>query len=297
MLNEFKNLFRGGNFIWQIIVLNAVLFVVFNLVTNIPSQAGFVNSWLALPPFLGDVLVKPWTLISYMFMHANLRHIIYNMIVFYVFARIFRELMGNKRLMGLYFLGGLAGGLFFVAVYSLMLLGGEAINNFPLVGASAAIMAVVAAVGLRFGNHTINLMFLGSVQIKYVALVIFVITTVLDLAVNFGGKMSHLGGAALGYFYVRGLDRGKDYALGFMNFFERLGKVFERKPRMRVVNEDPRQQRRSTGQATSGRTKEAATVFENQARMDAILDKISKSGYENLSKEEKEFLFKMSNKT
>lgn len=290
MLDDFKNLFRGDNFIGQLIVSNALLFLVFNLLANLPSMQTFVYDWLALPATLGDFVWQPWSIVTYMFMHGGLRHLFYNMIILYLFGRIFRDFMGNQRLVGLYFLGGIGGGLFYVALYSFLLLAGENVGYYPLVGASAAIMAVVAAVGFRFGDNDVNLMFIGRVQLKYVALVIFVLSTVIDLAMNFGGKMSHVGGAAVGYIYVKGLERGKDYALLFTNWFKRLGKLFQRGPRMRVVNEQHRTQHTKTS------TGSGPTVYENQARMDAILDKISKSGYENLSKDEKEFLFKMSNK-
>ena len=160
------------------------------------------------------------------------------------------------------------------------------IIDTPLVGASAGIMAVVAFAGFRFGDYQMNLLLIGPVRLKYVALGLFVMNTLLDISMNTGGKLSHLGGAAFGYFYFRSLNAGKDPAAAFLGFFQRIGDFFKKKPKLKVVQNDFR----------AKNSNNPKTSKEAEARTDAILDKISKSGYDNLTKEEKEFLFNVSNK-
>ncbi|MEZ4723015.1 MAG: rhomboid family intramembrane serine protease [Flavobacteriales bacterium] len=290
MLEDLKNLFKGNNFIGQIILICASVFLVENIVSNISPGTGMqITRWFAMHSYLPSVLTSPWSLFTYMFLHGSFQHLFWNMIMFYWFARIVNDFMGKQRLVGLYFLGGISGALFYLIVYSLQVLGGETVIDTPLVGASAGIMAVVALAGFRFGDYQMNLLLIGPVRLRYVALGIFVMNTVLDFSMNTGGKLSHLGGAAFGYFYFRTLNQGKDYAFDFSNFLNKIPKLFQRKPKIRIVkNNTTSYQSRPTGHSSS--------QAEDQKRMDAILDKISKSGYDNLSKDEKAFLFKMSNK-
>lgn len=294
MFDDLKNLFRGKNFIGQIIVINAAVFLLFNLIENIIFRDNStIYQWLAMPSTLSSFITRPWTAFTYMFMHGGIMHIIFNMLMLYWFGRIFQDFMGEKRLSGLYFLGGLAGGLLFLAAYSLLVLAGEPLAGTSLVGSSAAVMAITIAAGFRFPDYVMNLLLIGPVRLKYVALVVFILSTVVDFSSNMGGKIAHLGGAAMGYIYIRNLSKGKDYALGFYQFFARMGDWFSRRPKMRVVKEP---KRNTPGSRTASRQDGGPTQAEIQAKTDAILDKISKSGYENLSKEEKEFLFRMSKK-
>ena len=287
MLDDIKNILRGNNFIGQVIIICAVVFVIQNLLANISPAFGIeILRWFAMHSYLPSFLTSPWSAFTYMFLHGSFCHLFCNMIIFYSFGRIVHDFVGRERLMGLYFLGGIAGAIFYLLVYSLQHLGGEMIVDTPLVGASAGIMAVVVFAGFRFGNFQMNLLLIGPVNLKYVALGLFVMNTLLDISMNTGGKLSHLGGAAFGYFYFRSLSVDKDPAAAFLGFFQNIGSFFKKKPKLRVVENDFRAKNSNKPQ----NSKEAV------ARTDAILDKISKSGYDNLTKEEKEFLFKESNK-
>jgi membrane associated rhomboid family serine protease len=294
MLEDLKNLFRGNNFIGQIIVINAGVFVAVNLITHLflgGSESGILK-WLGLPSLLNEFVLVPWTVLTYMFMHGGLWHIVFNMYLFYWFGRIFSDFMGEKRLIGLYFLGGIGGGLLYLFVYNLLYLGGEPAGNTILVGASAAVMAITIASGMRFPDYTVHLLLFGAVRLKYLALIIFLVSTVLDFSSNMGGKIAHLGGALVGFFYIRGLDKGKDFALSFSEGLDKVKGLFQKKPTLRVVpNAKPKESTDGTRRPAQESAKD-----ELQAKTDAILDKISKSGYENLTKEEKAFLFKLSNK-
>tara|TARA_B110000046_G_scaffold65405_1_gene72898 strand:+ start:3160 stop:4026 length:867 start_codon:yes stop_codon:yes gene_type:complete len=287
MLDDIKNIFRGNNFIGQIIIICASVFVIQNIFANIfPAFGTEILRWFAMHSYLPSFLTSPWSAFTYMFLHGSIGHLFWNMIIFYSFGRIVYDFMGRERLLGLYFLGGIAGAIFYLLVYSLQHLGGEMIVDTPLVGASAGIMAVVAFAGFRFGDFQMNLILLGPVRLKYVALGLFVMNTLLDISMNTGGKLSHLGGAAFGYFYFRSLNAGKDPAAAFLGIFQSIGGFFKKKPILRVVDNDIKVKKSRTTQ----------TSAEAEARTDAILDKISKSGYDNLTKEEKAFLFNVSNK-
>ena len=287
MLDDLKNIFRGNNFIGQIIIVCAGVFVFQNLFANIfPGFNTGLLRWFAMHSYLPSFITSPWSAFTYMFMHGSIGHLFWNMLIFYYFGRIVHDFMGRERLIGLYFLGGIAGAIFYLLVYSLQHLGGQMIVDTPLVGASAGIMAVVAFAGFRFGDFQMNLLLIGPVKLRYVALGLFVMNTLLDLSMNTGGTLSHLGGAAFGYFYFRTLNAGKDPAAGFLNLFKGLGNFFKKKPTIREVENDFR---------PNSRTSTGPKSKETEARVDAILDKISKSGYDNLTKEEKEFLFKASN--
>ncbi|MEX2595419.1 MAG: rhomboid family intramembrane serine protease [Salibacteraceae bacterium] len=301
MLDDLKNLFKGNHFVGQMIVINASIFIVVNLIAHLVlgGNERAILEWLALPASITEFIWVPWSIISYMFLHGGLWHVVFNMYMLYWFGRIFGDFMGDKRLTGLYFLGGISGGLLYMLAYNLFYLAGEPTNSMILVGSSAAVMAITVAAGMRFPDYIVNLLFFGAVKLKYVALVIFLLSTVIDFSSNMGGKLAHLGGAAMGYFYIRGLEKGNDYALSFYNLYERFINLFQKSPKLKVVPNDfakQKKEKRSSffGGTTESKSKSASDLKETQAKTDAILDKISKSGYENLSKEEKEFLFKLS---
>lgn len=295
MLDDLKRLFQGNNFVGQIILINASVFLVFNLISFLilRGDESWSYSWFAIPSGLREFVLRPWSLFTYMFLHRDFGHILWNMLFLFWFGRIFQDFMGSQRLTGLYFLGGLAGAVLYLAIYTILFLGGEDYaDKYTMVGASAAVMAVMVAVGTRFPDYVINLMLIGPVRLKYLVLFSFIVSTLLNFTANFGGNIAHIGGAAFGFMYARGLDRGKDWALDFYNFFSRikLPSFGKKEPRIRVVHKDKSKARSRS--KSSGEMTEA----EKQSRLDLILDKISKTGYDNLSKEEKDFLFKMSDK-
>lgn len=295
MFDDLKNILRGSNFISKIILINAIIFVVYTIIAQFsPAFVAFISNWFSLSASLSKFIFRPWTIITYMFLHAGIGHVFFNMYILYIIGRIFGDFMGQQRLTGLYFLGGIIGGVLYLVVYNLLYLSGEMSENIlsmtAMVGASAGVMAVVIAAGTRFGDYEIGLIFLGPVKLKYIALVLFITSTLFNFMSNFGGNVAHVGGAILGFLYIRQLSKGQDWAFAFHQKIEQAKKLFEKKPKLRVVPNDYGAQKTS---ATASK-KTAGTDNETQAKTDAILDKISKSGYDNLTKEEKEFLFKLS---
>jgi|SRR6185312_2042366 len=270
-----KLLGRRADMLTRLIVINIIVFIIANILVNIPGLGGYVSDYLALPSSLHKLLYRPWTLITYMFLHIQLMHLVSNMLWFYWFGIIFTDFMGQKRLLYTYLLGGIAGGLLFIIFSNLFT------DQSTLLGASAGIMAVIIATAVLVPNYELRLIFFGPVKLKYLAIGAFVLTSLIDFGVNSGGKISHVGGALYGMLYMYQYRKGIDYTKGISNFFSKISNVFKAKPNLK----------REGGNGV--RTKNNA-ADEKQKKIDAILDKISSSGYDALTKEEKDFLFKSS---
>jgi hypothetical protein len=210
-----------------------------------------------------------------MFMHANIWHLLFNMLWFYWFGQIFEEFLGKRRTLGLYFMGGLAGAFLFVFSYNVFpfFTHVNAAAGSVLVGASASVMTIMVATATLVPDYTISLIFIGPVRIKWLVL-FFVILDFLSIAdLNAGGELAHLGGALIGFMYIKQLQNGNDWIEG-------IRKLFKPRPKLKVV-------------ATNHSRK--STDLPRQEEIDLILDKISKSGYDSLNKQEKEILFRASN--
>ncbi|MBN8701741.1 MAG: rhomboid family intramembrane serine protease [Bacteroidetes bacterium] len=283
ILDDLKNTFSNNNSLPKLIVINAILFVLINIL-NLISENFYL--YFSLPSTINSLLHYPWTLLTYMFTHKDFFHFLFNMLWLYWMGIIALDFLGSKRLVAIYILGGLSGGVLFLLSY-LIVLNGD--SPMYLLGASGAVMAVVVAIATLVPDYEIILLLFGRVKLKYLALASFVITTLIDLNVNTGGKIAHLGGALFGLTYTFLYKRGTDLSIPITKFlllFDRNSKLFEKKSKMKVVYKNT-----ATAQKTS-----TISQTELQEKTDIILDKISKSGYESLTAEEKDILFKASRK-
>lgn len=240
--------------------------------------------------FPGVLLRHPWTVITYMFTHQGVMHILWNMLMFWFSGQLFQGLLGERRLVGNYVLGGIAG----FAVYFLGGLLPPDVNpgaGLPILGASAAVMSVFIGIASYQPDMEVGLMFAGQVKLKWVALFMLAIDLIaIKQGDNTGGHLAHLGGALYGFLAARQLKQGSDWSLAFVNGISRIGGLFGRSsgPRMRVAKRMEQRRRVLVDEDFNAARKQ------KQERVDAILDKISRSGYDSLSKEEREFLFKAS---
>ena len=316
IVNDAKNQFRYGNMINQIIVVNVMVFLVIVLSQFITAlslgQADHkalwsgILSWIAMPYDPVKLLTRPWTIITYNFLHQDPWHILWNMLFLYWFGRIFQDLIGTRRVLPVYIYGGIAGGLL-----SLLLLNAapglvpEA-DGIPryLLGASAGVTAVMIASATLAPEHIVRLIFF-DVRLKYLALALLILDffVVGSFSGNEGGHLAHIGGAVVGYFYIIQLQNGKDWASGFNKVWDAIvlfvnGVGEKRSPlkAQRGGKDRPRpKQRKSRMRAETKRPRyEDNNPRDKQDKVDEILDKIARSGYDSLSKEEKEFLFKVS---
>jgi membrane associated rhomboid family serine protease len=237
--------------------------------------AAFSDEYLQLPANLKVLATHFWTPVTYMFMHAGVFHILFNMLWLYWMGQIFEEYLGNKRTITVYILGGLAGGLFFVAGFNLIPYFAAAnFQGITVVGASASVMAIVVATATLLPDYEIYLMFLGPVKLKWLAVFYVVIDFLGIVGPNAGGEMAHLGGALMGFIYIRQLKKGRDWT-------KPLNNIFTPKQKIKVV--------------AGGSSVDNSRSAPRQEEVDRILDKISQSGYDSLNKQEKETLFRASN--
>ncbi|MBE9584995.1 rhomboid family intramembrane serine protease [Mucilaginibacter sp. JRF] len=230
----------------------------------------FTAEYLYLPSNLSQLATRFWTPLTYMFMHADIFHILFNMLWLYWMGQIFEEYLGHKRTIGLYLMGGLAGAFFFVLAFNTIPAFIDI--NVPVVGASAGVMAIIIATATLLPDYTIQLFLFGPVKLKWLA-IFYVLIDFLSMAgSNAGGSIAHLGGALLGFIYIKRLQRGSDW-VGSVN------NLFKPKPKMRVVSKNP---------------EKTTSSYPAQDEIDRILDKISQTGYDNLTRQEKEILFRAS---
>jgi len=263
------NKIKGFSAITQLLLINGAVFLVGNIAASL-FHYGLLD-YLMLPARLQEFPARFYTPLTYMFAHADLGHAFFNMIYLYFMGQIFASIVGEKRLWFVYIMGGIAGAAFFLLLFNVFFVGASAY----LLGASAAVTAVAIACAVYAPNMPVSLFFFGTFKLKWVVLVWFLISTVLDFSVNTGGKVAHLGGAIFGLFYALQLKKGNDW-MNLLKFnFSR-----QRKPgKMHLV--------KNTGQAK---------ISNEEKTLNDLLDKINKSGYDSLSKQEKQTLQQIASK-
>ncbi|MGK7393682.1 MAG: rhomboid family intramembrane serine protease [Candidatus Cyclobacteriaceae bacterium M3_2C_046] len=301
-LDDFKNAFnKPNNALAQIIIINIAIFVilgVMNVITTFGGREVFdiVYNQFTIPPYFQDFILRPWTIITYAFAHSlsDIFHIIFNMLVLYWFGKLIQEYLGSKKLIGLYVWGAIAGGLVYLMAYNLIPFYRDFLGTFSgMVGASASVFAVSVAAATLMPDYRFFLLFIGPVKIKYIVAVYIFISFLGIVGGNAGGNLAHLGGAILGFIFVKQLQKGNDWSQpvsSVMDFFKNL---FKRKPKIKVSHSRPRKEKakqKSYQQTTTTRRPNQP----DQKEIDAILDKISEKGYDSLTKEEKEKLFNAS---
>lgn len=303
IFNDFKNAWRKpNNAPAQLIIINIAVFLFLGLLMVITRIAGIdsvfevVHNQFSIPPLLSDFITRPWTLLTYGFAHSlsDIFHILMNMLVFYWFSKLILEYLGNKKVISIYVLGVLAGGLAYLIVYNFIpYFNNQAPMTSGMVGASAAVYAVVVAAAVLTPNYTFFLLLLGPVKIKYIAAFYVVLSVLGSSGGNAGGNIAHLGGAAIGWLYIVQIRKGNDMGAWIIAITDWGSSFFVAKPKIKVTHKSERASNKSSyGSSTSGSLSDKP----DQAEIDTILDKISHSGYDSLSKEEKQKLFNASKK-
>lgn len=278
ILNDIKYAYKKATVVEKIIYINVFLFLITLLFTR------FIIQWFALPANLDNFLYKPWTLISYSFLHQNLFHILSNLLVLYYIGNLFLDFYTKKQFLNFYFLGGIFGGSMFLTYYYIL----DTINVLPLAGASAAVTTIFIAIATKIPRYALRLRFIGSVEL-WVLAAIWVSLSILQLAnPDKGSAIAHISGAIFGFIYSKQLERGNDIGQWFemiLDYFSTLFKPEKKSPFKAVYK---------TKNKRSSKTKDVSKT--KQRKIDDILDKISKSGYESLTQEEKDFLFRAGKK-
>lgn len=301
LVNDLKNAYKKGSVLTRLLFINVGVFLALTLIRifgffyNL-SLLSQVLPWIAGSSGWERMLYRPWTILTYMFVHEAVLHLFFNMLLLYIAGRIFENLLNGKRLLAVYFLGGIAGFLFYFIAFNIFPVFAQSRGSI-IYGASASVMAVLVAIATSQPNLQLKLILLGNIKLKYIA-IFFVALDVLFLdGGNTGGRLAHLGGALFGYLYSTQLHKGNDWSKGFYAVTGFFGDLFFPKPKMKVVSNRRKKSEYSTGSnQPSPRSKSAKTDEAYQKKIDAILDKISQSGYDSLTKAEKEFLFNASKK-
>lgn len=287
-----KQSFTEGNILTKLIYINVGIFLFVRLaivcLQLFEIDSTVFLSYLQVPSVFALFFYRPWTLLTYMFLHTDFLHLLFNMLWLYWFGRIAMEFFNGRRLAGIYISGGIAGALTYMLAY----------NFFPyfrnretvafLMGASASVMAIVFAVSFYRKDYELQLMFIGRIRLLYLAFFAFIIDFLSITSDNAGGHIAHIGGALWGMLFAFRIRQGKDLTVYLNRLIDRIVDIRKRRrPRMKVT---PGGRRPETDQEYRAR-KQA----ESQA-LDAILDKLKRSGYESLSSEEKKTLFDASKK-
>ena len=289
--DDIKLTFRKGSNLTRLIYINIAVFVLITIVAGIgfllndPEVSEKALDLFSVPASLSTLLLRPWTLITYMFTHKDIWHILFNMLWLYSFGRIFLEYLDQRKLVAVYLLGGISGAFVYILSFNIFPAFTGVVADSIAIGASASVMAVVIAIAAYVPDYTVQLFILGRIKIKYLALGIFVLTSIMDFSVNSGGKLAHIGGALFGYLYILNLRRGRDIGKGFNSIIDFFATIFKPRKKLKVTH------KKVANEFEYNRIK-----VEHQKRINQILDKISKGGYDSLTKEEKETLFNESQK-
>ena len=296
-VNDFKSAFKKpDNSLLQLILINGFVFFSLGLAGVILKLSGFgslydsIMSQLMLPASFNDWLTKPWTLVTYFFLHKGLFHILFNMLFLYWFGQLIMTYLGSKKLVNLYVLGGLVGGILFMLMYNFLPYYKTDIDQTVLLGASAGVFGVVTGAATLLPDYQVRMFLIGSIKIKYIALVYILISFLNITSANAGGELSHLGGAIIGFFYIKQLQRGNNLGQPLEWFLSKVKSLFtfHKRTKMKVSH-------RSRAKAGYSYDKDF-TQNVDQEEIDSILDKISENGYNALSSEEKQKLFLASKK-
>ena len=279
----------------KLIAINVLVFILFFLfrtiafLFNVPSD--FLLEWFVFPKEPLEYIMKPWSIITYSFLHSGIWHILSNMLILYFSGMYFLNYFSAKRLLNYYFLGVIIGALVYMLSYNLFP-AFQGTGKSYLIGASAGVMSVLIGIAAHVPNMRVRLMLIGSVKFWWIAAFLVVLDIIQIPMGNAGGHFAHLGGAALGYLYTNQLQKGNDIGKWFENIVDSLATIFkpkEKKARMKTVHRTGKTVQKKPKSRTS--SSNYSNKNDKQKKVDAILDKISKSGYDSLSKSEKDFLF------
>lgn len=288
IIEDIKQQFRTGDVITKLIFWNIALFAIPYILFGILQLSGISIAWMpyiSLSSNVTDLLWKPWSLFSYAFFHAGLLHIVFNLIMLNFSGRLFVTFFTQKQLLSLFFVGAMFSGVIYLISYSLF--AALRNSNAELVGASGAVMAILFAVVAYAPMMQLRLLIIGTVKLWHIAIVILIIDLVQLSASNTGGHLAHLGGALFGYLYVQQLKKGHDLTSWFTKIVDGIANVFSKKAKapFKTVHKNVSPKYQSASSRIVTRSK-------SQQQIDEILDKISTSGYDSLTAEEKEFLFR-----
>jgi len=302
-IDNIKTFFKNRSVLSQLIIINIIVFLAINVIklffflfqvdlyTDDSTNISKVVHWFAVPSSLKALVLKPWTIFTYMFLQENFFHILFNMFVLYFGGSIFSQFLDSKKLLSTYIFGGISGALFFIISFNIFPAFGNYVEYAVALGSSASVLAVLVAIATYKPDFSVSLILFGRVKLKYIAIVLVIIDVLNISKGNPGGHIAHIGGALWGYLYIRGLKSGNDLSRFLPQIkWKKYFSFFYRDPvkskfKHVHINKKPY----SDDEYNRNRA-------DKQEQIDKILEKISRSGYESLTKKEKALLFDAGNK-
>lgn len=293
-ITDLKNGYLRGDIALRFLYINIGIFIITSLVgvLCLLFNADGLSwlQWLKLPAWIPQFIAQPWSLLTYMFLHAGVLHLLFNMLWLYWFGRLFLMLYSARHFRGLYLLGGIGGGLLYLLAYNVFPYFSYQLYGSYLLGASASVLAIVVATAVRQPEYRVQFMFIGAVRLKYVALFMVLTDLLFVTSGNAGGHIAHLGGALVGWWFASALSKGHDLTKWINAVWDWAEGGFRiqskpQKPKMKVHQ--------------GGRAQDYDYNARRKAQddeVDRILDKLKKSGYGSLTTEEKRRLFDASKK-
>jgi membrane associated rhomboid family serine protease len=302
-IDDIRSFFQRSSLLRRFIIINAGIFLIVNILSlvlwlfqidNNPegmSGISIITYYFSVPSSLEALILRPWTLVTYMFLHENLFHLLFNMIVLYFGGKIFLEFFPERKLLSTYIIGGIIGAAFYILAFNIFPVFKPSLDAAVALGASASVLAIFVAASAYAPNYSVLLLFFGRIKLKHLAWIVIIVDILSIRSGNAGGHIAHLGGAFWGFAYVYLLKGGKDFSINFgtMNFRKFFGQF---------IKTGKAGQYRSNFDNTRPMTDEEYNYQHkmDQKKIDAILEKISKSGYSSLTNDEKSFLFNTSKK-
>ena len=295
----FKNIYQkfcNENIVGRFIYINVAVYIivafigVFATLFEVGYKVEAFMHWFELPASFERFICQPWTLLSYMFLHERIMHILWNMLALYGFGRIFLSFFSVRHFVGVYLFGGIMGGLFFMVAYNIFPHFAGIVENSYLIGASASVLAVVVASAVRSPNYVVNVVLLGSMRLVTIAVITVVVSLLLLASENAGGNFAHLGGAFAGWLFAFMLGKGKDVTSLINKVIDYFATLFKRRPSAAKAKFTYQKGGRAADYEYNARKKE------NEAEIDKILEKVKAGGYSSLTEEEKKRLFEASQK-
>ena len=285
IIDDLKLQYKVGGIVIKFIFWNVALFVIPWFIFSILSLVGInidYMQYVSLSSNPSQLLWKPWSLVTYAFFHTGIMHILFNLIVLNFSGRLFMTYFTGKQLVGLYFLSAIFAGIVYILVFYILNI------SAPIIGASAAIMAILVATTTYNPLMELRLFIIGNVKLWHVTGVIILVDLMQIRSENMGGHISHLAGAFFGFIFIKLLQNGTDlskFVSSFIDFFTNLFRKQKTTPFKKV--------HKNYNKPVEKTVSKIITKDKSQQQIDEILDKISQSGYDSLNKEEKEFLFRV----
>lgn len=290
-IDEIRMNFVKAEGLFRLMIINISIFLVIGLIKVITYLTGSGNGLihsiidvLAMKAYLPGFIQQPWSLITYMFIHEDFLHILFNMLVLFWTGKIFCDFLNSKKLVVVYLLGGISGALLYMLAYNFFPAFSQSLVISKLIGASAGVIAILAAIATYLPNYAVHLFLFGAVRLKYLAAFLILLYVISIPDGNAGGNISHLGGAVFGFTYIKLLRAGTDSGRWLEFLLDSILRLTKPPDKFKVVH-------RSATQAGKINVPRGAS---SQETIDAILDKISRSGYSSLTKSEREILFNAS---